>query len=132
MTLIRIEHPRGPNTAPAIIKHAVRFGRRLRAHGIHDYEFPPVVDTDAVHITVRADHRLVVLDNVGGYRPSLQGAEVGPRGRMIFDRSAIKSHYNRTHAIWLGYAAEDRRCGWLDSARKYLNVATQDRIHAVR
>lgn len=126
MTIHRIEHPRGPNGAPALVKHCVRFGRRLRDHGIYDYSFPIYVNDD--HASVLVGQRVVLLDNVGDYRPCLRPFHRA-RGGLVFDPQALVAHQNRIHAVWLEITAQARRMGWLTAARSDLNVATEYRKH---
>jgi hypothetical protein len=52
-------------------------------------------------------------------------------GRTVYDPHALRAHLNRTHAMWLTFAREDRQRGWLNVARGHVNVATKERIYAV-
>lgn len=127
MNLYLIEHARGPNGAPALVKHCVRLGRRLRSHGIHDYSFPTFVGEH--HASVRVGSRVVMLDSNGDHRPCLRPFERA-RGYMVFDPKALVAHQNRIHAVWLEITAQARRMGWLAAARSDLSTATEYRKYA--
>lgn len=121
---LRIEHPTGPAgaRAPAIIKHAVRMFRRLYARNIWPLDGPSVVEPGTTHIMVRAGKRALVLDNTGAYRACLREVD------GVRDPHAYSAHYNRTHAMWLGIAAEDRRRGWTRIVRGHIKIAMLDRL----
>lgn len=124
MTLMRIEHLAGPEgaKAPAIIKHAIRMFERLRKRNIWPIDGPRVIEPGTTHIMVRAGKRALVLDDTGAYRASLRSVD------GVTDPHAYSAHYNRTHAMWLGIAAEDRRRGWTKIVPGHIKIAMLDRL----
>lgn len=121
-----LEHPRGPNDAPAIVKHCIRFGRRLRAHGVHDYYLPTHVDDLKGSATILVGSRVVQLLDDGSCIQQLKPVRIGNVWR--FDRQGMPAFRARSHARFLKGAASDRSCGWGVSARAMLAIATHDRV----
>jgi hypothetical protein len=127
--MIRIEYTHGcPSRVPSIMKHAMRFCRRMRARGILDVECPAMVDTDAASITIRVGCRIAIIHKDGDVRPSCRPASVWLTGRVVHDPHAMRAHFNRTHAMWLTFAHEDRRCGWINLVRGHIATARGDRM----
>lgn len=124
--IYRLEVPRGPNEAPAIIKHCVRFGRRLRAHGIHNYCFPSLVAANRDGASILVGSRVVHLHDDGSYTQQLKPVRID--GNWHYDRQGMPSFRARSHARFLNGAAIDRRNGWSMSARAMLAIAAHDRI----
>lgn len=125
---VRIEHARGPaaHDATPLIRHLVRFGKRLRRRGIYTYTFPVMVDDAAVSAAVVVGRRVALIHNDGTIHPSLK-PRCNVSGNLVTDRQALGAHRNRWHATFLNLAAESRRNGWLKAARLDLSIATQER-----
>lgn len=121
-----IEHLRGPNDAPAIIKHCGRFGRRLRAHGIYTADFPTFVDDEKDGATIIVGSRVVHLNADGSYIPQLKPVRID--GAWRFDRQGMQAFRARSHARFLHCAAVDRARRWGLSARAMIAIATHDRV----
>lgn len=122
MALNRVEVPVGyKSSTPAIIKHLVRFGRRLREHRIHSAIFPSIVDDEHKHQRVLVGRRIINVFDNGDVQPSLVVVD------DIYDRSALSTHFTRWHAFWLNSAGACRRHGWLKAARADLNIAIAER-----
>lgn len=122
MTLHVLEVPVGrKSSTPAIVKRMVRFGRRLREHGIHDGQFPSIVDDDHRHQRIRVGKRIVNVFDDGTMQPALLDVD------KIYDAHAITAHRNRWHAFWLTQAGVSRRMGWTKAARADLNIAIEER-----
>lgn len=121
---VRLEHPRGPSgaLAPAIIKHAVRMCLRLRRRNIFPVDPPSIVDADARYIMIRAGKRVMILDSTGACRPCLRPVD------GVLDPHALVAHYNRSHAMWINFAGEDRRRGWTNISRGHILIARGDRL----
>ncbi len=130
MRALEVPHGRQSGTS-ALIKHAVRFGRRLRLHGIHHAIFPALVEDGRSACKVQIGKRNVNVFDDGTFTPSLMLPERWPRPAG-FDQSAFRAQSNRMHAIYLGMAAHARRHGMKASARADLTVATQERLHHER
>jgi hypothetical protein len=123
--IYRLEVPRGPNDAPAIVKHCIRFSRRLREHGIHNYDFPSLVD-DKDSATILVGSRVVQIHDDGSYTQQLKPVRID--GAWRFDRQGMPAFRARSHARFLHGAAVDRSRGWALSARAMLAIATHDRV----
>jgi hypothetical protein len=121
-----LQHPRCPNDAPAIVKHCVRFGRRLRAHGIYTAEFPALVDDTKRGATILVGGRVIHINDDGSYTQQLKPVRIGDVWR--FDRQGMQAFRARSHARFLGCAAVDRGRRWGSSARAMLAIATHDRV----
>lgn len=118
----RLEIPRGRKSdAPAIIKQAIRFGRRLRRRGIHNYVFPSLLDDGATVCKVDVGRRVVNIFPDGSFTASLRD-----RNRS-FERGAFVAQSNRMHAIFLGMAGSARQRGQKSYARADIELATQER-----
>lgn len=106
MTFHPLWYPRRDSAnVPPIVKHVVRFCRRLRDHRIYSYDVLRArVDVDAVH-TMRVGSRLVIVDTDGSTRPSLRSVD----NHAMIDLPARWSHQHRYHALWLNEAASARR-----------------------
>jgi hypothetical protein len=125
MTLHRLELRRGPgHTAPSIVKHTIRFCRRLREHGIYHYDTPAAVDSDH-GCNVIVGKRVVLIHPEGDIRQALK-PHLTVRGWM-FDPKAMPAYNARYHAIWMDMAATSRRQRWLIAARKDLALASHAR-----
>lgn len=109
---------------PPIVKHCVRFGRRLRAHRIDTTNFPSYISDDG-GATIIVGSRIVHIDDDGSYTPQLKPVRVGLIWR--FDRQAITAFRARSHARFLEIAASDRARGWRKSAINMLALAAHDR-----
>lgn len=121
----RLEVPRRAcGDIPPIVKHCVRFGRRLRAHGVWNYEFPSYVDDRGATIIV--GDRVVNIDDTGSYTPQLKPARIN--GMWRFDRQGMPAFRARSHARFLHCAAVDRGRRWISSAHAMLAIATHDRV----
>lgn len=122
----RLEVPRRAcGDIPSIVKHCVRFGRRLRAHGICNYDFPTVV-TEKGGATILVGGRVIHIDNDGSHTQQLKPARVD--GVWRFDRQGMPAFRARSHARFLHCAAVDRGRRWVSSAHAMLNIATHDRV----
>lgn len=109
------------SAAPSLVKHAIRFGRRLREHNIWFYGFPPLIDDKSVVCRINVGARNINIFNDGSFTRSL----MEPGG--AYDNSAFAAQCQRMHAIYLDMAAHARRCGLKASARANLNIATEER-----
>lgn len=124
MPLYPLEVPfgrRSPNTPP-IVKHIVRFGRRLRKHGLRNVTFPVLVDDMQESWSVKVGARNVLIHSDGSFTASLRGFR-----SPSWDHVALEAHYHRWHAFWLNAAGESRRNGWKKAARCDLNIAIEER-----
>lgn len=121
-----LEHPRGPNNAPAIVKRCIRFARRLRQRDIHDTYFPSFVDDTRDSATVLVGNRVVQIHDDGTCTQQLKPVRIGTVWR--FDRQGMPAFRARSHARFLNGAAVDRRHGWSMSARAMLSLAASDRV----
>jgi hypothetical protein len=117
-----------PSEAPKLVKQAVRFGRRLREHGIHNYEFPSLVDDARYVCKVTVGRRMVNIFDDGSLTPSLLKPEIWPFPQGRLDPTALAAQSNRMHALYLEMAAHARRSRRKDSARANLNTAIQERL----
>lgn len=126
MTLHRLEVIHGRSSeAPALVRHAVRFGRRLRQRGIHGV-FPALVDDDLSTCMVAVGRRVVRIFADGSFTTSLRDRD------RNFERGAFVAQINRMHAIFLWMARDARVLGLKSRARTDLFFATQERRHHER
>src|SRR4051794_7670857 len=104
MTLHPLEILRGrPTNAPALVKHAVRFGRRLRQHGICYAEFPSLINDGRSACKIIIGARMVNVFDDGSCMRSLMRSDNSLDGRAFLAQS------HRMHAIYLSMARESRR-----------------------
>ncbi len=125
-TILRLEVVRGkPDSAPPLVKQAVRLARRLRNRRIYNVTFPSFVRRGEEVCRIEVGRRIVTLLADGSCHASLIPFKRGSSER--YDRHAMLAHTNRMHALYMTMAAEDRRRHWLAAARVTLNLATQER-----
>jgi hypothetical protein len=122
MPLNFVEVPVGRRSStPLLVKHLVRFGRRLRAHHIQHANFPAIVDDSRTSYPVRVGNRVVNVFNDGQTTACLRPVD------GVYDRYAMLAARNRWHALWLNSAGKARRMGWFKAARADLTIAIEER-----
>ncbi len=102
MHVLEISHGR-QSAAPALVKHSIRFARRLREHGIWSYGFPPLIDDTTVSTRVAVGSRRINIFDDGSFTRSLM------RSGGEYDNPAFAAQSQRMHAIYLDLAAHARR-----------------------
>lgn len=129
MTLHHIEIVRGRSAeAPPIVKHVIRFCRRLHEHGIHFMDRPAAVESDrSCTILVGKRHeRAILIHPEGDLRQACKPVWSTMKG-WHSDPQAWTAHNNRYHAEWLRLAGNCRRRGWKKAALADLAVAAHAR-----
>lgn len=114
------------SAAPALVKHAVRFGRRLRDHNIYHGVFPSLIDDEATVCKVAVGRRVANIFKDGSFTASLRTVD------RDFERGAFIAQSNRMHAILLDLASHARARGLKAHARADLQLAAQERRHHER
>lgn len=133
MTFHLLEMPHGrPSNTPTLIKHALRFARRLRRRDIYPFEFPAMVDDGRSVCKVKVGKRVVNIFDDGTCTRSLMLPSSNLRPRGGFDHAAFIAQSNRMHALYLGMAAHARGLGLKAAARADLTTAIQERLHHER
>jgi len=126
----RLEVIRGkPESAIPLVKHAVRFSRRLRQHCIENAVFPLFVRHGESCCKIEVGNRLVTLMDDGSFHASL--LPLKRNGLHTFDPLAMKAHHNRVHALYMSMAAQSRANRWYQAARIDLSIATEERKRAI-
>lgn len=120
----RLEIIRGrASVASPLVKQAIRFGRRLRQHGIWTYSFPSFVEDGRSAIKVYVGSRAVNIFDDGSVTRGLLRVDGHIDGR------AVVAQCRRMHAVYLIIAAESRRAGRKRAAFDHLKFAIEERIH---